>query len=312
MHTFLLDLWHDLREKKLWPVAALMLIAIAAVPFTLVKKEQPAPPAATPPTQAQTASDKLPTIALEDISQTSPSDLSEFSQKNPFKPLKDLPKEEKDPGEGKTVDLGASPDSGSGSNSGSGGGSASDTSKVASGNGSSGGGSSSGSGGGSGSGAGSYIGPQTTYYTYRADIKFGPAGEAKTMKQVEAFTLLGDEKEPAAMFMGVTDDHKFAVFAVDTARYEAEGEHDCKPTPEQCEFIYLKVDEGGNDTTLTTLDGTKSYDLELTAIKRIVLDKKDVEDVPTENDNSSDTASKKRKTSDAEPKSLFDVLAKRR
>ena len=61
------------------------------------------------------------------------------------------------------------------------------------------------------------------------------------MKQVEAFTLLGDEKEPAAMFMGVTDDHECAVFAVDAARYEVDGEHDCKPTPERCEFIYLKV-----------------------------------------------------------------------
>ena len=119
------------------------------------------------------------------------------------------------------------------------------------------------------------------------------------------------------MFMGITDDHKYAVFAVDIALYDPDGEHDCKPTPERCEFIYLKVGESGNETTLTRIDGEKSYDLELTAIKRIVLDKADVENVPTEDDKSDDATSdatpgKKSKTVEPEPRSLFDVLAKRR
>ena len=310
MHTFVLDLWHDLREKRLWPFAALLLIAIAAVPFTLMKKEQPAPPAATATTQAAPAGDKLPTIALDDISAKSASNLSEFSQKNPFKPLSDLPKVTKDD-TNKTVNLGASPDSGSssGDSGSSSGGSSSDGASTASSSGGSGG-----SGGSSGSGAGSYVGPRTTYYAYRADIKFGLAGEAKAMKQVEAFTLLGDEKAPAAMFMGVTDDHKFAVFAVDTATYETEGEQDCKPTPEACEFVYLKVGEDGNETTLTSLDGEKSYDLSLTAIKRVTLDKDQVENVPTEDaaDDAADTgANEKRSKVESQPKSLFDVLAKR-
>jgi hypothetical protein len=307
MHTFLLDLWHDLREKRLWPFAALLLIGIAAVPFTLLKKEQPAPPSAATATQAAPAGDKLPTIALDDISTKSPSDLSEFSQKNPFKPLRDLPKVVKDD-TNKTVNLGASPDSGSSS----GGSSSNDASSASSGSGSS--GSSSGSGGTSGSGAGSYVGPRTTYYAYRADIKFGLAGEAKTMKQVPAFTLLGDDKAPAAMFMGVTDDHKFAVFAVDTAIYETEGEQDCKPSPEACEFVYLKVGEDGNETTLTSIDGTTSYDLSLTAIKRVTLDKDQVENVPTEDaaDTPADTgAAEKGNRVEPQPKSMFDVLAKR-
>lgn len=306
MHTFLLDLWHDLREKRLWPFAALLLVAIAAVPFTLLKKEQPAPAAVTPPTQAQTAADRLPTIALDDVSAKAPSNLSAFNQKNPFKPLRDLPKVDDD-GTNKTVDLGESPDSGSSSDGASGG----DAGKAG-GSGGSSGASGGSSGGGSGSGAGSYVGPRTTYYTYRADIKFGLAGEAKAMKQVEAFTLLGEEKEPAAMFMGITDDQKYAVFALDTVRYESEGEHECKPSPERCEFIYLKVGEDGNETTFTLLDGTKSYDLELTAIKRIVLDKEDVESVPTENDKGDEAPAEKRKTVDSEPRSMFDILAKRR
>jgi hypothetical protein len=305
MHTFLLDLWADMREKRLWPFAALLLIAIAAVPFTLLKKEQSAPAASTPPTQAAPAGDKLPTIALEDISAKSASDLSEFSQKNPFKPLRDLPKVTGTEGENTTVNLGASPESDSSSGDASSGGSSS----ASGGSGSS---SSGGSGGSSGSGAGSYVGPRTTYYTYRADINFGLAGETKAMKQVEAFTLLGDDKAPAAMFMGVTDDHKYAVFAVDTASYESQGEEDCKPSPDACEFVYLKVGEDGNETTLTSLDGEKSYDLSLTAIKRVTLNKDQVENVPTEDDKASSDTAEKRNTVDAEPRSLFDVLAKRK
>jgi hypothetical protein len=307
MHTFLLDLWADMREKRLWPFAALLLIAIAAVPFALLKKEQPAPAASTPATQAAPAGDKLPTIALDEISAKSASDLSEFSQKNPFKPLRDLPKVTDADGENTTVNLGASPESDSSSGDATSGGSAS-------GSGGSGSSSSGGSGGSSGSGAGSYVGPRTTYYAYRADIKFGLAGEAEAMKQVEAFTLLGEEKAPAAMFMGVTDDHKYAVFAVDTASYESQGEEECKPSPDACEFVYLKVGEDGNETTLTSLDGEKSYDLSLTAIKRVILDKNQVESVPTE-DAKSDTedtdAAEKRNKVEPEPKSLFDVLAKR-
>jgi hypothetical protein len=308
MHTFLLDLWHDLREKRLWPIAALMLVAMAAVPFVLKQKAEPAPPPVTPPTTATTASDKLPTIQLDEISSKSPSTLSQFSQRNPFKPLRDIPKKSAKSGESQTVDLGASPKSDSSSGSGSG-----DVTSASAGSGS---GSSSGSGGSpsggstGASGGSTSGGSKTIYYDYRTDIKFGLAGKAKAMKQVAAFTLLGDDKEPAALFMGVTDDHKWAVFSVDTSHYEAQGEHECKPTPEQCEFVYLKVADDGNETTLTSIDGSKSYDLELTAIKRIVLDKASVENVPTE-DQSTDTAAKNRKTVKPEPRSWFDILAKR-
>lgn len=318
MHTFFLDLWADLRAKRLWPVAVLLLAGIVAVPFVLRADEQPAPPPATPPAPAQTAADRLPTIALEDASSYSPSKLSEFRQRNPFKPLNDLPEATDGPstGENETVDLGKSPDQEKADKGGAPGlGGGSPSAKGGAGN--SGGsapakGGAGGSSGGTGSGAGSYVGPRTTYYAYRADLRFGPADKAKAMKQVAAFTLLGDKDEPAAMFMGITDDHKYAVFAVDTARYESDGEHSCKPSPERCEFVYLKVAENGNETTFTTLDGQTSYDLKLDAIKRVALDKKDVESVPTEDAKPDAAPAGKAKVVDAEPRSLFDILAKRR
>jgi hypothetical protein len=296
MHSFLLDLWHDLREKRLWPIAALLLVATAAVPIVLLQKGEPVATPSPSATRAQTAADKLPTVTLDDVGNKVPSDLVAFkaSQRNPFRPLKDLPKKADD--QNVTVDRGS--DSSSGSNSGSGS--------------SSGSGSTSGGGSAPGGGVGGSVGPKTTYFTYRADVRFGQPGHEKTTKQLETFTLLGDEKEPAAMFMGVSDDHKYAVFTVDTARYETNGEHECKPSEERCELIYLKVDEDSNETTFTSLDGTTTYNLEILAIKRIILDKSDVESVPTENKNPSSKTADKLNKSDVKPASLFDIFAKTR
>ena len=302
MHNFLLDLWHDLREKRLWPIAVVLLAATAAVPFVMLEKGEPAPAAAPGTTQAQTAADKLPTITLDEVGSKAPSNLAAFrkAQRNPFAPLKDLPKVQKDD-ENVTVSRGSSDPAAKAADAGAGGGGGG-SADASSGSG----------GGGGGGGAGGYVGPRTTYFTYRADVRFGEPGKEKTTKQLEAFTLLGDEKEPAAMFMGITDDHKYAVFAVDTARYEANGEHECKPSEDRCEFVYLSIDEDENETTFTTLDGSKTYNLEILGIKRIVLDKADVEDVPTEDDKSEKSDADDLEKVDSEPRSLFDIIAKRR
>ena len=38
MKVFFLDLWQDLREKRLWPVALVLLLGLAAVPVLLAKR----------------------------------------------------------------------------------------------------------------------------------------------------------------------------------------------------------------------------------------------------------------------------------
>ena len=52
MKVFLLDLWQDLRAKRLWPVAVVLLLGLAAVPVLLAKPAEdpgPAPVVKTPP-----------------------------------------------------------------------------------------------------------------------------------------------------------------------------------------------------------------------------------------------------------------------
>src|SRR3954451_798454 len=90
MTTFFIDLWHDLRERRLWPVAVGLLAAIVAVPAILFKPvDDSTPPAVavTKPSGVHT----LPVVSV-DSGPITGSKLEAFSssEKNPFKPMKDL------------------------------------------------------------------------------------------------------------------------------------------------------------------------------------------------------------------------------
>ncbi len=43
MKIFLLDIWHDLRAKRLWPVALVLAAALVAVPVVLSKSSETPP-----------------------------------------------------------------------------------------------------------------------------------------------------------------------------------------------------------------------------------------------------------------------------
>src|SRR6187551_434370 len=92
MTTFFVDLWHDLREKRLWPVAVGLLAAIVAVPVILFKPASDAAPPTTV-TPKTGAADTLPVVAVESGPPVG-SKLEAFDEKNPFKPMKDLATED--------------------------------------------------------------------------------------------------------------------------------------------------------------------------------------------------------------------------
>src|SRR5436305_13802880 len=86
MTTILLDLWHDLREKRLWPVAVALLAATAAVPVLLFK---PATHPSSGDTGATSAKpESLPVVTIADSS-GNVSKLDAFAKHNPFNPLSD-------------------------------------------------------------------------------------------------------------------------------------------------------------------------------------------------------------------------------
>jgi hypothetical protein len=261
MTTFFVDLWHDLREKRLWPVAVGLLAAIVAIPVVLFKPASaPSTPAAVVPPKS--ATETLPVVAV-DAGPTEGSRLEAFNQKNPFKPMKDLAKQAPT----------ANPSSSSSSSSG---GSSSSSAGMSSGSSSSSGTSS--SSGGSSSGGSTTTGgttPSTTpsapsvqWFHYTADFSFGAPGATKKFKSAASFTLLPDNQHPTIVFIGVADNHKSAVFFISDPAFTGAGEGKCNANGAACRFITLDLTDSGNEENFASADGSLSYDLKLLAIHK--------------------------------------------
>ena len=260
--TFFLDLWHDLREKRLWPVAVGLLAAAVAIPVIMLK---PASEVADAPTVVTNTHDDeaLPAVSV-DHSPSHGSKLESFDQRNPFRPLADL--------EGSQ---GASAPSGGGSSSGgpsAPGGSAGAVAGAKGGStGSSGGSGGSGgstpSAGGSTPSTGGSGAPSTQWFRYTADIRFGSPADTKRMNDVQSLTLLPDEKNAAVVFMGVSEDAKKAIFFIADPSFTTEGEGECN-SDEDCRFVKLGLDEGSNEQSFVSEDGSVQYDLKLLKLNR--------------------------------------------
>ncbi|MEA2404772.1 MAG: hypothetical protein QOE08_1419 [Thermoleophilaceae bacterium] len=249
MTTFFIDLWHDLREKRLWPVAVGLLAAMAAVPVVLFK---PAGEVSLPPTVATNASvpELLPVVSI-DTGPTHGSKLESFDQKNPFHPLNDLPKAAP-----AVAAATAAPAPGASTGSSSTGG---PLGGVA------------GSPGGSGSGrSGGSSTTSTQYFRYTIDVSLGERGKGKaaTIKGVKQTQLLPDGNAPLLAYMGLAADAKTAVFFIIDPAYTAQGEGTCRPKGADCRFVYLGLNEDGNEESIFTTDGTSEFTLKLLKINR--------------------------------------------
>jgi hypothetical protein len=259
MNTFFLDLWQDLRAKRLWPVAVALLAATVAVPVLLSKPaETPAP--STGATQASNT-DKLPTVAL-DASSVAGSHLNVFDEKNPFSALSDP---------AATTSATDTGSTGSGATLPTGGG-LPGTSGSTTGTGSTGTGSSSGGTSGSGTGTQPPVGPDgkpvepgVHYFAYSADVRFGTRGHLKTYKAIHDLDLLPSGESPIVAFMGVKDGDTAVFFIADPA-FRADGEGECVPDADNCMFLYLKKDADKNEETLSAQNGQIEYVLELTGL----------------------------------------------
>jgi hypothetical protein len=253
--TFLLDLWQDLRDKRLWPVAVGLLAAAIAIPVVMLK---PASDGSSAPLAVAPAP-KTETLPAVDVS-TSPtrnSNLKTFKQRDPFKPLAELKKSGSDSSSASSAGSSGSPSSSSAS-----------------------------SGGGSSSSSSTPIttpltSPSTPssdttttttttpvkWFRYTADISFGVDGSEKTMKSVENFTLLPDDKTAAVVFMGVSNDAKSAIFFIADPAFTPSGEGECNDT-QDCRFVKLALDDKNDEETFTSLDGSVVYKLKLLKLNR--------------------------------------------
>lgn len=252
MKTFALDLLHDLREKRLWPVAAALLLGLIAVPVVLSKS---APPAPEPVVQAtpQPAAAELPqlknlTVVADTAAARGGSTLDAFKAKDPFRPPAIVLNEDKDAPSVATAPKAAAAGGRGGGKTGS---------------------------GGSGGSTGPSPAPVTPRapapspparprsYAFVADLDFGRSGQERRFNPLDKLGMLPSQELPLLIFLGVDPEGDNAVFLVDSTLTTA-GEGRCNPSPTECATLTIGA---GSEHEFADQDG-QSYTLRINEIRR--------------------------------------------
>lgn len=231
---FLDDLYRDLRERRLLPLVALLVVGIIAVPIALsVSSEAPPPassaeivPADTPEAQAAVLAENP---GLRNYRQR----LEALKAKNPFKQQFEFSGLDETTVEGSVEESGVVAETGGGSVS-------SDAGSVE-----------------IGSTSGETSTETTTpsadvdttagetkirFYTHRLDLAYGVEGDVKKEENVKVLDLL----DPVGAFIGASEDGGHAFFMLSTDVTAVSGQGECVPDPSNCEFLSLK--EGQSET----------------------------------------------------------------
>ena len=213
------SIWRQLVRRRLWPVAVLLVAALAAVPFVLAKEPEVIPPADPIPATGTKADEA---IAEPVVAKVEPQDRARRRRvlgavKDPFEPAP--PKKTK----AKASAQAPAPEAPSEEPVSTGGGSSADTGGVP---------------------VDTEPAPKKTYYAAGTIIvRFGDATSEKLEKfAVRKLGPVPDDELPLLVYMGLTKDGKKAKFLVDAA-IEADGDGTCRPHPANCETIELAVGE---------------------------------------------------------------------
>jgi hypothetical protein len=268
MRAFLADLWADLRDKRLWPVAVVLAAGLVAVPLVL-KKSAEEPPPAEPVAAAQQRSapepeeiEGLASVKLEETESAGGSSLDTFDPSDPFRPpLKVVEESEEEAGDGlsepgdvtlseEIVEGGSGAvDTGSGGATGESGVDTADPGRDM--------------GGGDDDGTRT----ETTQYAFVIDVTFTNNGRTRKVKGMERLDMLPSAASPLLLFLGVSTNAGNAVFLVDSTLVPA-GEGRCEPSEAECAFLHLGA---GSEHMFTTEDGD-SYRLRVDQIRKVRVD----------------------------------------
>jgi len=228
--TVLNDTWRFLVQRKLWPVALLLVAAAAAVPMLLGK--EPAAPAA--PATAAVKSEESTLTTEPIVVPAGDGDRAQRrrvlgSPKDPFKPNA-TPTPTPEP---------AAPTSPASTGGGDATGGQGPTSAPVS---------TLGSPGGAPSVPGfttpmAPVTPKKHYELFELTVRFGSSEEGTQPRQdVKRLEALPSSEEPVLIYLGVLKDNKTAVFMVDSG-IVAQGDGECHPSRAACETIHLKEGE---------------------------------------------------------------------
>lgn len=253
MNDFLQDLWHDLRAKRLLPVAAAMLVGIVAIPVLLAESSAEAPPAVPSASTDQVGGQRAPlTLETETAASSGTgSELDVFTPDDPFAPPKKVTEAKDAATSAEAGGKQAGADGGAGDGQG----------------GSGGGQGGGGQGGGSPDSPAPVAPPKTSEYEYVVDVTFWN-GSRRTKRRLHKLDMLPSQDAPALIFMGVTGGGGDAVFLVDST-LDAVGEGNCKPSNDNCVYVHLGP---GSEHVFTGTDDGRAYRLRVDEIRRVEVD----------------------------------------
>jgi hypothetical protein len=229
--TALKKLLGDFADKRLWPVAVVLVAALVAVPMLLGHSSSGEPVAAAPAAGGAATSTPTSRAAVE-LESSADEAKSRGAVHNPFKgPKVAKPKVAETP---KTTSSG----SGSGATpSGSG-----DTGSGDTGSGDTG----SGDTDSGGSGGSDTTGDTTTKNVdvSRVSLHLGPLGALITYKDVARLSPLPSAANPQFVFTGVLKDGKTAVLLPSsTIQIDEESDVECKPSNKSCQRLEVQADD---------------------------------------------------------------------
>ena len=278
LNAGLRNVFQDLVERRLWPIALVLVVALIAIPVLLSSPASdtagtsttPAPPVA-PATGSGGALPAFEPVVSTEGSKSSEieKNLSGFETKDPFK-VQGLPSGNSDSANGATTSAGTTTVTGD------------SPTTLGGGTGTTAGTGTSGTGT---SGSGSTQSGQVTFYDWKATVRFG-TGDNLDKKVLERFRALPNSENPVVVFMDVTTDGNEAVFLVSTATGTT-GEGDCEPD-DTCTFLYMKVGQTQSFEAVNANDEVVTYKLRLTDISMKVVDK------PANSDTTGSTSSSRR------------------
>jgi hypothetical protein len=252
------NMWSQLVQRRLWPVAILLIAALAAVPFTLAKEPDPVEPpaAAAPATDDELAVTPIVTVADTDSAAKGRRVIGQ--PKNPFGTPKPDETEARtnrsnDAGRRQTAQT---PDIKLPTTAG---GTTAPSNPAPA----------------PAPAPGPAPAPPVTttpepparqYAMHELTVRFGDAS-AGGRRTLERLQPLPSAENPVLIYLGVLEDGKTAVFLVDHG-VTAVGDGDCRPSEDECETIRMKVgdteffdvvDESGNVTAQYQLDLLKIH-----------------------------------------------------
>ena len=257
------NVWSGLTQRRLLPVAILLLAGLVAVPLLLAKDPAPIPAESTAPVAGANAAtaeaDALddPVVSLVTDGERTQRRRVLGVRKNPFQPAKaPKVKDSKVSAADETAGPSAPATGGAEKTEASGGpaapGSSPGTSPAAP----------------VAPAAPEAQAPAKQYELYSLTVRFG-ASDADTLEKMNLPRLkaLPSAKDPLLVYLGPGKDGKSAVFMVD-ASLEPQGDGTCEPSPASCETIRLRV---GETEFFDVLDEngetTAQYQLDLVKIK---------------------------------------------